>query len=135
MIAVGGGDTSDGLKERINGRKLYKSVVHNFEITKRSPLLGEAIIKYRSRMLFLEEHEGQESASVLRTLFNAWLMCDYGVSPGEVFGEFHIRDRLREHYALGCRALGVLFMRPILRGMSQLYRIPTQYSYEEDNEA
>lgn len=88
VMELGGGATSDGLKEKMSGRKFYDMVLHYFDFGKPHPLTGEVSIEMKSRVMFLMEHTEAETAVALRASFDTWLQEHHGVTLDEILQSF-----------------------------------------------
>lgn len=66
ILEIGGGSSTDGLKQKSTGMKYYDFIVHFFSTENPPPVTGLKSITLKSCVLLLREHHGQESASVLR---------------------------------------------------------------------
>lgn len=64
-VKVGGGITSDGLKQKLQGKKYYDLVLHFFSFDK-NVLTGQTSVKMVSQVLLLEEHAGKDDAKSIR---------------------------------------------------------------------
>lgn len=57
----------------MSGRKFYDLVLHYFHFSAPHPLTGVVEISMNSRVMFLQEHQGPENASSIRSSFDLWL--------------------------------------------------------------
>lgn len=83
MIHSGGGFTTNGLDEKLTGKKFLDFVAQYFKF-KTHPVDGSLEIMMCNRVLFLKEHVWTESSVVLSEEFDFWLQSLYGISLCDV---------------------------------------------------
>ncbi|KAI0558044.1 Zinc finger BED domain containing protein [Gracilaria domingensis] len=88
VLELGGGVTSDGLKNDVNGTKFYDFTAHYFEIGAPHLLTRAREFSLVSRNIFLIEHKGVESASALRSAFDHALLTRIGCELDEFMKNF-----------------------------------------------
>ena len=88
VLEQGGGVTSDGLTDKLTGRKLYDLVLHYFHFSHPHPITGEVEPTMKSRVMFVMEHKGCESAAELQSAFTNWLIDLHRVSLDELLSTF-----------------------------------------------
>ncbi|KAI0563666.1 zinc finger BED domain containing protein [Gracilaria domingensis] len=88
VIGLGGGVTSDGLKNDVNGTKYYDFTAHYFKLGSPHVLTKDRPFELVSKMIFLIEHKGGESAQQLRSAFDHALITRIGVELDEFMKNF-----------------------------------------------
>lgn len=79
VLKAGGGVTSDGLKQDIAGEKFYDFTAHFYRVGKPDVLRRRREVERITKVIFLKQHHGPESASALRDTFDQALLEKCGV--------------------------------------------------------
>ncbi|KAI0567133.1 hypothetical protein FGB62_4g472 [Gracilaria domingensis] len=88
VLALGGGVTSDGLKNDVNGNKYYDFTVHYYKLGSAHLITRAREFQLVSRNIFLIEHKGAASSEALRSAFDHALLTRVGVELDDFVRNF-----------------------------------------------